>query len=232
MGLASEFGDHSCLSNNSKITAIVFVVERDLSVRKSLEFLIRSAGLHPESFGSAQAFLVQPRVNVPSCLILDVAIPGPNVLELQKRIASEHSETPIIVVSSRADISTTVQAIKAGAVEFLTKPFNHDALLAAIRESLERSRLALDRELELRELHSRYALLTRRERQVMARVICGVLNKQTAIELGISEITVKAHRGRVMQKMKANSLPHLVRMAERLDLEYFVTPSSFLRVAV
>ena len=232
MGPASTFSDQSGLPNNSRISAIVFVVERELFVRRSFEFLIRSKGWHPESFGSAQAFLVQPRVNVPSCLILDVALSGPNALELQKRIASEHSETPIIFVSSCGDISTIVRAIKAGAVEFLTKPFNHDALLAAIRESLERSRRALDRELELRELHSRYALLTTRERQVMARVIYGVLNKQTAVELGISEITVKAHRGRVMQKMKANSLPHLVRMAERLDLEHFVFPSSFLRVAV
>ena len=232
MSLAGAFGDHPGSPNNSKITAIVFVVERDLSVRKSLEFLIRSEGWRHESFGSAQAFLVRPPANVPSCLILDVAVPGPNALELQKTIARERSETPIIFVSSYGDVSTTVQAIKAGAVEFLTKPFNHEALLVAIRESLERSRLALDRELELRELHSRYALLTPRERQVMARVIYGVLNKQTAVELGISEITVKAHRGRVMQKMKANSLPHLVRMAERLDLEHFVFPSSFLRVAV
>jgi FixJ family two-component response regulator len=226
MGQASAFGDNRGLPNNSKITPIVFVVDDDLSVRKSLELLIRSEGWRPETFSFAQEFLARPRVNVPSCLVLDVALPGLNGLELQKRIAKERTEMPIIFVNSYGDVPTTVQAMKAGAVEVLTKPFSDDALLGAIRESLERSRVTLDWEMEIRELQSCYTSLTHRERQVMAFVVFGLLNKQAGFELGISEITVKAHRGRVMRKMKAKSFADLVRMAGRLGLEHPMTTSS------
>jgi len=223
MSLATAFGDDRSLANNSKIIPIVFVVHDDISVRESLEVLIRSQGWRPETFASAQEFLARPRVNVPCCLILDVALPGLNGLELQKRIARERSEMPIIFVTSYGDPPTIVRAMKAGAVEFLTKPFNNDALLGAIHESLERSRLVLHREMEISDVRNCYASLSRRERQVMALVVSGLLNKQVGGELGISEITVKAHRRQVMRKMRANSLPDLVRMAERLRLQRPVT---------
>lgn len=219
MSLGSAFADDPGLLSNSEITPIVFVVDEDISVREALELLIRSEGWRPEMFNSAQEFLACPRAQVPSCLVLDVARPGRNSLELQKRIASERHEVPIIFVTDQSDVRTTVQAMKAGAVEFLTKPFNIDLLMGAIREGLARSRAALDREIETRELQSRYASLTRRERQVMECVTSGFTNRLVGRELGISEITVKAHRGNVMKKMNADSLPDLVRMVARLHVQ-------------
>ena len=199
-----------------QVTPIVFVVDDDVSVRESLELLIRCEGWQPETFASAQEFLARPRALVPSCLVLDFSLPGLNGLELQTRVAVERTDMPIIFITGYGDVPMTVQAMKAGAVEFLTKPFSDDALLSAIRAALERSRTALSREAEMRVLRDRYASLSRRERQVMALVVSGLLNKQIGGELGISEITVKAHRGKVMQKMKADSLADLVRMAAKL----------------
>ena len=206
------------LSPMPPIRPIVFVVDDDISVRESLELLIASAGWRPELFASAQEFLQSPRTGIPSCLVLDVSLPGLNGLELQKRVANERTDMPIIFITGHGNVPMTVQAMKAGAVEFLTKPFNDEALLSAIRQALERSRTALGIEAEMQSLRHRYASLTDRERQVMALVVSGLLNKQVGGELGISEITVKAHRGKVMQKMKAASLPDLVRMAARLQL--------------
>jgi len=199
-------------------TPIVFVVDDDVSVRESLELLIRCAGWQPEMFASAQQFLSHPRVLVPSCLILDVSLPDLNGLDLQKRMVSDRIDMPIIFITGYGDVPKTVQAMKAGAMEFLTKPFNDEALLNAIRQALERSRVALDQDAEIKALRGCYASLTPRERQVMALVVSGLLNKQVGGELGISEITVKAHRGKVMQKMKAESLADLVKMTVRLRL--------------
>ena len=198
--------------------SIVFVVDDDISVRESLEPLIRSAGWRTEAFATAHEFLARPRAAIPSCLVLDVSLPGLDGLELQKRIAAERTDMPIIFITGHGDVPMTVQAMKAGAVEFLTKPFGDAVLLAAIRNALERSRAALDREAEIRTLRDTYASLTPRERQVMTLVVAGLLNKQVGGELGISEVTVKAHRGQVMRKMKANSLPDLVTMSARLGL--------------
>jgi FixJ family two-component response regulator len=195
---------------------IVFVVDDDISVRESLELLIRCEGWQPETFSSGHEFLARPRAVVPSCLVLDFSLPGFNGLELQKRVAVERTDMPIIFITGYKDVSMTVQAMKAGAVEFLTKPFGEDVLLSAIRTALERSRVALSREAKMRVLQDRYASLSGRERQVMALVVAGLLNKQIGGELGISEITVKAHRGKVMQKMQADSLADLVRMATKL----------------
>jgi FixJ family two-component response regulator len=195
---------------------IVFVVDDDVSVRESLELLIQNEDWQPKTFASAQEFLDYPRALVPSCLLLDISLPGLNGLDLQRRIAVERTDMPIIFITGHGDVPKTVQAMKAGAVEFLTKPFKDEELLTAVRQALERSRLTLAQEAEMHELRDRYASLTPREREVMALVVSGLLNKQVGGELGISEITVKAHRGQVMQKMKANSIADLVKMAGRL----------------
>jgi FixJ family two-component response regulator len=202
----------------SHATAIVFVVDHDVSVRESLERLIRSEGWRPEISASPQEFLARPKAMAPCCLVLDVTLPGLSGLELQKRVAIERRYMPTIFIAGHADVPTTVQAMKGGAVEFLTKPFSERVLVSAIREALERSRIAISREMEMQALGDRYATLSRREREVMTLVVSGLLNKQVGGELAISEKTVKAHRGQVMQKMKAESLAGLVRMATKLGL--------------
>jgi FixJ family two-component response regulator len=205
-------------SGISHTRAAVFVVDGDISVRQSLEVLIRCAGWQPETFGSAREFLSHPRAHVPSCLVLDITLPDLSGLELQRRIAAERIDMPIIFITGFGDVPMTVQAMKAGALEFLTKPFDADVLIQAISNAIERSSKALRGEAELQVLRDRHASLSRREREVMAIVVSGMLNKQVAAELGISEITVKAHRARAMRKMKANSLVDLVNMAARLGV--------------
>jgi FixJ family two-component response regulator len=213
---AYAFGYVLGFSPMSHATPIVFVVDDDVSVRESLELLIRCEGWQAETFASAQEFLACPRGLVPSCLVLDVSLPGLSGLDLQKHVAAERPDMPIIFITGYGDVPMTVQAMKAGAVEFLTKPFSDDVLLSAIRQAIERSETALCQEAETRILRDRYASLSSREREVMALVVAGLLNKQVAGDLGISEITVKAHRGRMMHKMKADSLANLVNMAGRL----------------
>jgi FixJ family two-component response regulator len=210
---------HASVSSPAAPAApIVFVVDDDISVRESLASLLDCVGLKSESFASAHDFLARPRPLVPSCLLLDVNLPDLSGLDLQKRVVVDRIDMPIIFITGYGDIPMTVQAMKAGAVEFLTKPLNDEALLSAIRLALERSRASLEDEDSMRSLNERYASLSRREREVMTLVVSGLLNKQVGSELGISEITVKAHRGSVMRKLAASSLPTLVNMAARLGL--------------
>jgi FixJ family two-component response regulator len=199
-------------------TPIVFVVDDDISIRESLELLIRCAGWQPETFASAKEFLSHPRELVPSCLILDVNLPDLNGLDLQKRVMDDRQDLPIIFITGYGDVPMTVQAMKGGAIEFLTKPFVDDVLLSAIQHAIERSSISLGHEAALGALRANYASLTPREREVMRLVVSGLLNKQVGGELGISEITVKAHRGKVMQKMKARSIAELVTVAAKLEL--------------
>jgi FixJ family two-component response regulator len=197
---------------------IVFVVDDDISVRESLELLIKFAGWQPETFASAEDFLARPRTLTPSCLVLDVSLPELNGLELQKLIAGDRIDMPIIFITGHGDVPMTVQAMKAGAVEFLMKPFDDEVLLSAIRNAINRSAAVLDDQAELTALRESYESLTPREQEIMRMVVAGMLNKQIGLKLGISEITVKAHRGKVMQKMKADSLAGLVKIAVRLGL--------------
>ncbi len=197
-------------------TPIVFVVDDDVSVRESLELLIGAAGWQPETFASAGEFLARPRAVAPSCLVLDVTLPDLSGLDLQQRVAADRLDMPIIFITGYGDVPITVRAMKAGAAEFLTKPFNDEVLLDAISQAIERSHIALDQQESLRALRDRYESLSRREREVMALVVSGLLNKQVGYELGISEITVKAHRGSVMRKMKAGSFADLVNMQAKL----------------
>jgi FixJ family two-component response regulator len=196
----------------------VFVVDDDVSVRESLGSLIEVAGWEPRTFASAAEFLACPAADGPSCLVLEVSLPDLNGLELQARIAAERTEMPIIFITGYGDVSTSVRAMKAGAAEFLTKPFGEAVLLEALGAALERSRAVAGEQAARQALHDRYAALSRREREVMVLVVAGLLNKQVGGELGISEITVKAHRGRVMEKMQARSFADLVRMGAALGL--------------
>lgn len=202
----------------SPTTPVVFIVDDDISVRESLELLVRSEGWQAETFSAANAFLAHRRAPAPSCLILDVNLPDLNGLELQKHVAADRPEMPIIFVTGYGDVPMTVQAMKAGAVEFLQKPFSEEVLLAAIRSAIERSRAALEEAAGTQDLRHRHASLSPREHEVMALIVSGLLNKQVGGELGISEITVKAHRGRVMEKMRAKSFADLVKMAAALGL--------------
>jgi FixJ family two-component response regulator len=214
---------HSSASRASNDAPIVFVVDDDVSVRESLELRIEAEGWRPETFASAQEFLARPRPLAPSCLVLDVALPDVNGLDLQKRVAVDRSDMPVIFITGHGDVPITVQAMKAGAIEFLTKPFRDDVLVSAIRHALERSQRALAREAKMKALRESYGSLTPREREVMVLVTSGLLNKQVGGELGISEITVKAHRGQVMRKMRADSLPALVNMVANLGLATALT---------
>ena len=217
MILAGTLGHEVGSSPMATAKPIVFVVDDDVWIRESLQTLLQDEGWQAETFASAREFLDRPRPLTPNCLVLDVSLPGLDGLELQKRIAGQRTDMPIIFITGHGDIPMSVGAVKAGAIEFLTKPFSDEVLLTAIRQALERSRLALTQQATKQELRDRYASLTPREQDVMRLVVSGLLNKQVADELGITESTVKAHRGQVMQKMKANSLADLVKMTARLD---------------
>lgn len=206
------------LSPAAEESPVIFVVDDDVSVRESLEALIRFEGWKAETFASAEEFLARPRVLGPSCLLLDVSLPEINGLDLQKVLAADQRHVPIIFITGHGDIPMSVQAMKAGAVEFLTKPIDDEALLSAIRHSIQRSIAAQDYESEMQELRKCYASLTPREREVMELVVSGLLNKQVGLKLGISEITVKAHRGKVTEKMRADSVADLVKMGVKLGL--------------
>lgn len=199
-----------------RATPVVFIVDDDVSVRESLELMVRCQGWQPQKFASAQEFLDFPRALAPSCMVLDVHLPDLNGLDLQERVAAHKFALPIIFITGYGDVPMTVQAMKAGAVEFLTKPFDDEAMVSAIKGALVRSQAAVEDERGMISLREKFASLSRREREVMDLVASGLLNKQVGDELGISEITVKAHRGRVMQKMAADSLPHLVNIVARL----------------
>ena len=219
MDIATHFASGLRSCSMARVTPLVFVVDDDISIRESLESLIARAGWRPQLFSSAQEFLVSPRPSSPSCLVLDVNLPDLNGLELQERIAGERVDMPILFITGHGDIPMSVQAMKAGAVEFLTKPYRPEVLLISIRSALERSRVSLDEEASLKALRDRHKSLSRREGEVMALVVRGRLNKQVGGDLGISEITVKKHRGQAMRKMHAKSLPELVNIAARLNLE-------------
>lgn len=197
---------------------IVFVVDDDVSVRESLELLISFAGWQPQTFASAEEFLDHPKALTPSCLVLDVSLPNITGLELQKLVASDRIDMPIIFITGHGDVPMTVQAMKAGAVEFLTKPFDDEVLLTAIRQAITRSTATLDEQAQVKTMRECYASLTPREQEVMRLVVSGLLNKQIGLKLGISEITVKAHRGKMMAKMKVDSVADLVKVAMRLGL--------------
>jgi FixJ family two-component response regulator len=217
--------DHRLVSTEAlRVTPVIYVVEPDEAERESLKQLIECEGWHPETFASAEEFLAYPLEVVPSCLLLDVSLPGINGLELQKRAAVAHPHLAIIFLSAKGDIPTAVEAIKAGAVEFFMKPFLPKRLLSVFREALDRSRKILTREAEKRALRKCYASLSYRQQQVMALVSSGLLNKQVGVELGISEITVKAHRGQVMQKMQADSFSDLIKMAAKLGVSKMKEP--------
>ena len=198
--------------------AIVFVVDDDSSIREAIESLVKLAGLRVETFGTAQEFLRSKRPDLPGCVVLDVELPGLSGLDLQRELAAHGIKLPVIFITGYGDIPMSVRAMKAGAVEFLTKPFRDQDLLDAIQQALERDRVARQHSREIAELRERFDALTSREREVMSLVVAGWLNKQIGFELGISEITVKIHRGRVMNKMGAQSLAELVRMTERLEI--------------
>ena len=206
------------MDESQERNAVIAMVDDDLSVRRSLQRLIRSAGWNAESFASAQEFLARPGPGTPSCLVLDLRLPGLSGLDLQKRMAEIGLEIPIVFLTGHGNIPASVQAMKAGAVEFLTKPFDEEDLFQAIQEAIERDRRTRQQRAEKRELKNRYASLTAREREIMEQVISGKLNKQIASDLSITEFTVKFHRGHIMRKMQADSLADLVRMAGNLGM--------------